>query len=168
MAGSARRAEVHLVCRPGCTECCIGPFSITQLDAERLLRGLRDLESRDAKRAAAVCKRAAGAARELSRGFPGEARTGVLAEDEKSIGKFLTTHEDLPCPALDPSTGLCDLHAFRPITCRSFGPPVSIGGKKLPPCHLCFTKASAKEARLQRTRVRPAGGRSPLSRKPLA
>jgi hypothetical protein len=29
MAEAARRSGDWLVCRPGCTQCCIGPFAIT-------------------------------------------------------------------------------------------------------------------------------------------
>src|SRR5690242_261004 len=32
-AEAARRSGPWLACRPGCTQCCIGPFPITQLDA---------------------------------------------------------------------------------------------------------------------------------------
>lgn len=162
MAEAARRAGDHLACRPGCFECCVGPFSITRLDAERLREGLRRLETEDPARANAVRRRAANAARRLSRGFPGDARAGVLAEDERSVERFLTIHEDLPCPVLDPATGLCDLYSSRPITCRGFGPPVSIGGKKLPPCRLCFTKASRKTIEACRVSIDVAGLESPL------
>ena len=39
LAESARRSGEWLVCKLGCTECCIGPFPITQLDAVRLREG---------------------------------------------------------------------------------------------------------------------------------
>lgn len=32
--------------------------------------------------------------------------------------------DDEPCPALDPSSGTCDLYDARPVTCRVFGPAV--------------------------------------------
>src|SRR5258708_7127250 len=44
LADAARRSGDWLVCRPGCTQCCIGVFSINQLDAWRLRQGLADLE----------------------------------------------------------------------------------------------------------------------------
>ena len=40
LAEAARKSGAWLVCRPGCTECCMGPFPITQLDARRLREGL--------------------------------------------------------------------------------------------------------------------------------
>jgi len=39
LAEAARRSGPWLLCRPGCAQCCLGEFPITQLDAARL-RGL--------------------------------------------------------------------------------------------------------------------------------
>ena len=54
MAEAARKAGTWLACRPGCAECCIGPFSITLLDAQRLRRGLSELDVTDPERAGRV------------------------------------------------------------------------------------------------------------------
>jgi Fe-S-cluster containining protein len=53
--------------------------------------------------------------------------------------------DDVPCPALDPETGGCDLYAARPITCRTFGPPVRYGSDSVGVCELCFQGASNAE-----------------------
>jgi len=45
LADVTHRSGEWLVCRPGCTQCCIGAFPINQLDAMRLRRGLAELES---------------------------------------------------------------------------------------------------------------------------
>ena len=42
---------------------------------------------------------------------------------------------------LDPNTGLCDLYGARPMTCRTFGPPVQSDGG-LGVCELCFHGAT--------------------------
>ena len=162
MADGASRAGNHLACRPGCFECCLGPFAITQLDGIRLRDGLQRLASTDPHRAARVRSRARAAVRKMSRRFPGDVATGVLGNDDAAIEEFLADQSDLPCPVLDPSTGFCDLYASRPITCRSFGPPVSIGGKKLPPCRLCFTEASRKTVEACRVSIDVARLESPL------
>ena len=120
MAEAARRSGAWLVCRPGCADCCRGPFPITQLDARRLREGLSELELRDRERAARVRERARRAVAEAA------------------------TDDDL-CPALDPSTGTCDLYAARPITCRIFGPPVRCGSEAVGVCELCFQGASDEE-----------------------
>jgi Fe-S-cluster containining protein len=46
---------------------------------------------------------------------------------------------------LDPETGTCDLYAFRPITCRYFGPPVRCDSGAVGVCELCFDGASDDE-----------------------
>jgi len=58
LADVTRRSGEWLACRPGCTQCCIGVFSINQLDAVRLRRGLADLTKRAPERAAQVRLRA--------------------------------------------------------------------------------------------------------------
>jgi Fe-S-cluster containining protein len=145
LSDGARRAGSRLACRVGCTECCHGPFPITLLDARRLAEGLSALRERDPARAAAVERRARAATRSLRRGFPGDPDTGRLNEDEAAREAFFSRHEARPCPALEPSTGACALHDFRPLTCRAYGPPVRIGDEKLPPCRLCFVGATTRE-----------------------
>jgi len=117
LAESARKAGTWLVCRPGCCECCVGPFPISVLDAQRLREGLSGLETSDPQRAARVRARA---------------RAWVESDEE-------------PCPALDPGTGTCDLYTSRPLTCRTFGPPVRCESGGLAVCELCFDGATAEE-----------------------
>lgn len=144
LADATRRSGKWLVCRPGCTQCCIGAFAINQLDALRLRRGLADLELRAPDRAAAIRQRARQAVARLSADFPGDPLTGVLDESEEASQRFEGFANDEPCPVLDPQTGLCELYESRPMTCRVFGPPVrSEGG--LGVCDLCFQGASNEE-----------------------
>jgi len=145
IAEAARRSGAWLVCRLGCTECCLGPFPITQLDARRLRRGLADLEAGDPERAGRVRERARQYVARISRDFPGDPLTGVLAEGEDAEARFADFAEDEPCPALDPETGACDLYAARPITCRTFGPPVRAGAEAVGVCELCFHGATDAE-----------------------
>src|ERR1035437_975179 len=107
LAEAARNSGHWLVCRPGCTECCLGPFPITQLDARRLREGLAELERRDRQRAARVRERARQAVDRILPDFPGDAATGVLGEDEDAEEQFESLADDQPCPALDPATGMC-------------------------------------------------------------
>jgi Fe-S-cluster containining protein len=120
LAEAARRSGSWLVCRPGCTQCCHGPFEITQLDAQRLRKGLADLERHDPERANAV-------------------------RDRARCAQLTSFGDDDPCPALDPETGTCDLYASRPITCRCFGPPVLCESGAVGVCELCFHGASDQE-----------------------
>jgi Fe-S-cluster containining protein len=165
LAEGARRAGPHLACRLGCTECCVGPFPITALDGRRLAEGLAALDARDPQAAAGIRQRAEAARRALRRGFPGDGATGRLGEDERARERFFAQHEALPCPALDPGTGACLLYDARPLSCRSYGPPVRIGREDLPPCRLCFVGAGALEIERCRVPVDPHGLEDRLLRK---
>lgn len=144
LADATRRSGAWLVCRPGCTQCCFGVFSISQLDALRLSQGLHELESRDPQRAGAIRRRAQAAIETLASAFPGDPKTGILADDEDAEVRFEDFANDEPCPVLDPATGRCELYESRPITCRTFGPPVwSEDG--LGVCELCFHGANDEE-----------------------
>lgn len=143
-ADAARRSGDLLVCKKGCTQCCVGVFAINQLDAERLQRGLRDLYTRDPTRAAAVRNRASDAWRGLARNFPGDPTTGCLDESEKGQDRFNAFANDEPCPALDPVEGTCDLYEYRPMTCRVFGPPIR-SEDGLGACELCYQGVPDKD-----------------------
>ena len=144
LADATRRSGKWLACRPGCTQCCVGVFGISALDALRLQEGLRALARENPARAKKVVERARQSASRLTPEYPGNTRTGILARDAESQARFEHFGNDEPCPALDPDTGLCDLYAARPITCRSFGPPVRTEGG-LGVCELCFQGASDSE-----------------------
>lgn len=151
-----RRASTHLVCRPGCTPCCIGPFDITVLDAARLVEGLFELSRVEPVRAAAVQARADVAWQQQVQGFPGDTGSGVLSDDDTARELFFECHAALPCPALDPLSGWCELYSWRPLSCRTFGGPTRAGDVLLPPCELCFRGASPTE--LQAATVEPDPG----------
>ena len=144
LADVSGRSGKWLVCRPGCTQCCVGVFSINQLDASRLQRGLSDLEKTAPERAARVRRRARESVARLSPEFPGDPIGGVLDEGEEAEQRFAEFANDEPCPALDPATGNCELYESRPMTCRVFGPPVQ-SEDGLCVCELCFQRASEKE-----------------------
>jgi Fe-S-cluster containining protein len=144
LADAARLSGDWLVCRPGCTQCCIGVFPINQLDAHRLRRGLADLEIHEPKRAASLRKRARESVARLAPEFPGAPSTGILDENAELEDTFSEFANDEPCPALDPQTGNCELYESRPMTCRVFGPPVR-SEDGLGVCELCYHGASDKE-----------------------
>ena len=144
LADATRRSGHWLVCKPGCTQCCVGAFAINQLDALRLQRGLADLDKLDPKRAARIRQRARESVARLSPDFPGDPVTGILDEGEEADQQFAEFANDEPCPVLDPATGLCELYESRPMTCRVFGPPVR-SEDGLGVCELCFQGASDKQ-----------------------
>jgi len=142
-AEAARRSGEWLVCRPGCTQCCVSPFPISRLDARRLRQGLEALEGVDPPSATRVRNRAEQSVERLSSSFPGDPATGLLAagDDGDALAEIA---EDEICPALDPATGTCDLYAARPMTCRTFGPPLR-HESGLGVCELCYHGATDAE-----------------------
>ncbi|MDE3163843.1 MAG: YkgJ family cysteine cluster protein [Acidobacteriota bacterium] len=142
LAEAARCAGPWLACRPGCTQCCHGVFAINALDAERLRAGLEVLRTVDAAKAREVVERARAFVAEYAASFPGDAETGVLGRTDEDQARFEEFADDAPCPALNPSTGLCDVYAWRPMTCRVFGPPTRAEDDgALGCCELCFVGA---------------------------
>jgi Fe-S-cluster containining protein len=133
LADATRKSGAWLVCRPGCSQCCIGPFAITQADASRLRAALVELELSDSARAGRIRERSREAAGKLP---------PVVGDLEAWVDRL---PEDDPCPVLDPETGTCDLYAARPVTCRVFGPPITYGGDAVGVCELCFEGASDEE-----------------------
>jgi len=144
LADATQRSGSWPGCKPGGTPGCMGVFSISQLDAVRLRRGLDELEHRDPQRAAAVRVRIRDAIVRLSPDFPGDPETGILTDDEEAERRFEDFANDEPCPVLDPVSGMCALYDSRPITCRSFGPPVQSEGG-LGVCELCYHGASEEQ-----------------------
>ncbi len=156
MAEAARLSGVWLACKPGCAECCIGPFPITQLDAWRLREGLAQLERRDPERAARVRRRSREAVARLA-DFPGDLTTGILDEGEEAEDRFACLPDEEYCPALDPEALTCDLYEARPITCRIFGPAVRTGGDVLGVCELNYRGATDEQIAACQVQVDPGG-----------
>jgi Fe-S-cluster containining protein len=143
LADAARRAGDWLVCRLGCTQCCHGAFAISPLDALRLRAGMVTLRKTEPGLAAEIERRARGWVAEHGPEFPGDVETGLLGDSVADQERFEEFANEAACPALDPATGRCDVYAWRPMTCRVFGPPVRMGeGDALGHCELCFAGAS--------------------------
>jgi Fe-S-cluster containining protein len=144
-ADAATRSGVHLVCRAGCTQCCIGVFPISQQDATRLREGLECLSTDEPARADRVRARVVASLQRLNPHFPGDITTGILSDDDAAHEAFDDFANDEPCPVLDPATGTCDLYSSRPILCRTFGPPARTEDGNLAHCELCYTQAEPYE-----------------------
>lgn len=140
-AAAAQRAGSQLACRPGCTQCCHGPFRINALDVARLRAGMDQLRSTDPPLASEIERRAQSWIDTYAPAFPGNVQTGILSDSDDDRARFEDLADDAPCPALDPATGRCTVYAWRPMTCRAFGPPVRQETGALGCCELCFTDA---------------------------
>jgi Fe-S-cluster containining protein len=156
MAEAVRLSGAWVVCEPGCADCCLGPFPITQLDAWRLRQGLAELERRDPERAARVRNRAREAVARLA-DYPGDLTTGILDEGEDAEERFAALPDEEYCPALDPATLTCDLYESRPVTCRIFGPAVRSGGDVLGVCELNYQGATDEQIAACQVQVDPDG-----------
>ncbi len=144
LAEAARRAGPWLACRPGCTPCCHGAFAIDALDVARLRVGMQALRAADPSTALAVEERARAWVAEFGAEYPGDVVTGNLGTTEEELARFEEFANEAACPALDPATGLCAVYAWRPMTCRVFGPPVQMEDG-IGCCELCFIGASEAE-----------------------
>ena len=146
LAEAARRAGPWLACRPGCTQCCHGAFAINALDALRLCAGMDALRQTNPAAAEAINQRTHAWLAEYGPDFPGDPTTGLLGTSDEEQARFEDFANDAPCPALNPNTGLCDVYAWRPMTCRVFGPPIRMNeGEALGCCDLCFIGATETE-----------------------
>jgi Fe-S-cluster containining protein len=145
-ADASTRSGPHLLCRPGCTQCCIGAFAIGPADALRLKTGLTALKHEDPERAARVQQRATASWSRFAPQFPGDTASGSVrtGQDDEPVQDFDSFADDEPCPALDPEHGTCDLYAARPQTCRIFGPPISVA-EGFGVCELCFQHATEQQ-----------------------
>jgi len=145
VADAYRRGGAHLVCKPGCSQCCIGVFPIAHEDAARLREGLAALTQTDPERAARIRTRVAASLTRLDPWFPGDLASGILNEDHEAAILFEEFANDEPCPVLDLDHGTCDLYESRPVLCRTFGPPMRTEENNLATCELCFIHATTEE-----------------------
>jgi Fe-S-cluster containining protein len=145
VADAYQRGGSHLVCHPGCSQCCIGVFPIAHEDAARLREGLALLEQSDPAKAARIHERVAQSLTRLDPWFPGNLTTGILNENHEAAILFEEFANDEPCPVLDLDHGTCDLYEHRPILCRTFGPPMRTDENNLATCELCFIHATTEE-----------------------
>ncbi|MGI4756133.1 MAG: YkgJ family cysteine cluster protein [Janthinobacterium lividum] len=141
LADAAIRSGDWLACRPGCNQCCTGVFRISQLDVERLQAGMHALDLSDPETVTNLRRRIHDAKARLSPAFPGDTATGLLFQDEVSQDAFEDFANDEVCPVLDPISGTCTLYDYRPMTCRTFGPPFRTEDGDFGVCELCFQGA---------------------------
>lgn len=106
-------------CRSGCSACCQGPFDISAADARLVAEAVATLPPtvQDDVRERAARQLEAGA--HLVPAWRAPWHAGEL--DETAFDLICDSLEHAPCPALDPETQACLIHAKRPATCRLMG-----------------------------------------------
>ena len=130
-------------CEVGCCDCCHAVFDLTLVESVYLNRQLASACDRTERRA--VVKRAEKSDRKYYQ-IKKTLRNMYVDQGKSSDEIFLhLAAERVPCPLLN-DENQCDLYNFRPITCRIYGIPASIGGQ----AHICekarFEKGAAYPA----------------------
>ncbi len=118
------RAQAALLgqvpCKPGCSHCCIGPFTITLLDVHLLQEGLSHLAANQRER---IEGRARSQAAAMEAAYPKLLKSRFLDHwPDTDIDRLVAQFHQAPCPALG-DDGLCGLYEYRPLACRSMGIP---------------------------------------------
>jgi Fe-S-cluster containining protein len=126
-----RRFPSKIACRKGCTDCCLGPFDVTPLDAALLREGLAGLAE---ARREAIRARARDAMDRIAAVEPRLAgRNDLAGLAESEVDAVIDAVGPVPCPLLDPD-GACSLYAHRPLVCRLNGiPVVDLRGRAIEP-----------------------------------
>jgi len=106
-----RRYPREVRCRRGCTDCCYAPFDLSLAEALYLARAFRRLPRR--------------VRREVERRLEKYEKQWET-EVPKPVDPFALSRVRLRCPFLD-DRGLCVVYEFRPLTCRIYGLPLSLG-----------------------------------------
>lgn len=112
-------------CRKECADCCHALFDLTLIEALYMNEKFKAQFSGDEREAMLEkANRADRAVHKLKRNAYRDLKAG------KSEEEILTAlgDERVRCPLLN-DQDLCDLYDHRPITCRLYGIPTSIGGK---------------------------------------
>ena len=109
LADTARRSGDWLVCKPGCTQCCVGVFAIHQLDAARLQQGLEELTASDPERARSVRERARRSVERLAEDFPVILRPAcwIPRKRRKPVLRTLPTTSPVPRSIPPPASVIC-------------------------------------------------------------
>jgi Fe-S-cluster containining protein len=112
-------------CRVECSDCCHAIFDLTLIEA--LYLNHRFEERFSGKEREDLLTRANTADRRIAKLKRKAFQSLQAGEEESDILEKLGS-ERVGCPLLNEKS-LCDLYDHRPITCRLYGIPASIGGK---------------------------------------
>ncbi len=126
-----------VTCRPGCSDFCHALFELYLVEAMYLNQAFRKAFSYGRERSA-LLERAETADRQLARIKKSLYMESKKGEDEEVIMQEASEMR-MRCPLLDDSDR-CVLYEARPITCRAYGVPTSIGGRG----HVCGVSGFAR------------------------
>jgi Fe-S-cluster containining protein len=117
-------------CKTYCCDCCYAVFDVTLIESFYINYHFNNALTRKGRRA--IIKRAERADRQYYQ--IKQKLQKMYIHQRKSPEDVLSrlAEERVPCPLLN-DKNLCDLYERRPITCRVYGIPTSIGGVT----HIC-------------------------------
>lgn len=107
-------------CARHCVECCHALFGLFLIESVYLKQLFDELEPNEK---AAVLARADKADKKLA-----ALEKSLKDQDDPQLQAYALAREKVRCPLLDDKDE-CVLYPFRPITCRVYGIPTSIGGR---------------------------------------
>lgn len=117
-------------CKVYCCDCCYAVFDVTLIEAAYINHHFnKSLTRRERRKVLNRAERADRKFYQIKRKLQ-----KMYVKEGKSPEEVLSrlAKERVPCPLLNDGK-LCDLYARRPITCRVYGIPTSIGGTP----HIC-------------------------------
>lgn len=112
-------------CRPGCTDCCSALFDLTLIEALYIKHHFDEKFSGEEK--AALVEKANQVDRQIYRLKKAAFKAARDGEDESKIIEQMARVR-IRCPLLT-EQDRCGLYSYRPIACRIYGAPLSIGEK---------------------------------------
>ncbi len=119
-------AEIR--CKPGCDDCCNAFFDVSLIEAEYVQLACSHLNSDDFSK----LKDRAKSARDKTEAYKKDIQANKF--EVPQVG-----HWRVPCPMLTEEKK-CIIYGHRPVTCRAYGLPTSIGDKG----HVCGFSAFDK------------------------
>jgi len=112
-------------CGKECADCCNALFDVTLIEALYINHQFNERFTGDELET--VLERANVSDRKIYKLKRDAYKDLQAGKDENEILAKMAEYR-VPCPLLNENQ-LCDLYAFRPITCRLYGVPTAIGGK---------------------------------------
>ncbi|MDM8515953.1 YkgJ family cysteine cluster protein [Desulfobacterales bacterium HSG16] len=114
-----------VTCKTGCSDCCYALFDLTLVEALYINHHFNEKFSGTKKEN--LITKANVADRQIYKIKRQAYKELEAGKNENDILEQVA-HERIRCPLLD-ENNLCELYEHRPITCRFYGVPTSIGGK---------------------------------------
>ncbi len=144
MADAALRSGGHLVCRPGCSQCCVGVFPIAQEDADRLHRACwrSSRPIQHAPSAYTSARPSVDASGSLVSRRCGNGNSRRILRRSRSLRGV---REQRALPRSRPHNRDLRSLCSAPVLCRTFGPPMRTEEDNLATCELCYIHASTEE-----------------------